>query len=253
MGVCIDFYGRYQSQAISAAGDANRVGYVDPAGATTIDADPISMLRGAPHPELARRFIEFCLTPQAQALWQFPARSDDSPLELGPERFELRRLPILRSMYERHIDRMIDHVNPFQLAAPVENPNRNFRDFIAPLFSATVMDLHDELSRAWSAIVRHPAYPEHRPIVTAADVSDPALAEMLRLFDAMPWIDGPDGARYALDDVDNLAAVRRGWLRGEWRDEELWHPEARPMDEMRRQFVQFFRGNYRRIVELAEE
>ena len=59
MGVCIDFYGRYQSQAIANRGGGDRVGYIDPPGATMIDPDPISLLRNAPNEKIAKRFIEF--------------------------------------------------------------------------------------------------------------------------------------------------------------------------------------------------
>jgi ABC-type Fe3+ transport system substrate-binding protein len=45
-------------------------------GRTYVDADPISVLRGGPNPDLARRFIEFTLTEEAQALWQFPSKRD---------------------------------------------------------------------------------------------------------------------------------------------------------------------------------
>ncbi|TVQ56401.1 MAG: extracellular solute-binding protein [Phycisphaerales bacterium] len=254
MGVCIDFYGRYQSQAIIDAGGGDRVGYIDPPGATTIDADPISKLRGAPNPKMARRFIEFTLTEEAQALWQF--RTDDDHEDgLGPARFELRRMPVLRSMYEKHFDRLIDPVNPFETARPAENPNRNFRSFVAIVFAAAAMDSHNDLRRAWRAIVNHPAYPAPRvgEMVTAADVTDPTLKRMLELFDAMPEVRGPGGRTYSMANVDDLETIRNGWLRQEWRDEALWHPESRPGDALRREFVQFFRANYREIVRIAEE
>lgn len=77
-GVAIDFYGRYQSQAMLQPGespDASRVGYIDPPGVVFIDPDPISKLRGGPDPELADRFIEFTLSEEGQALWQLPARN----------------------------------------------------------------------------------------------------------------------------------------------------------------------------------
>jgi iron(III) transport system substrate-binding protein len=264
MGVCIDFYGRYQAQAIKTAGPpgaGERLGYIDPPGATSIDPDPISMLRSAPNPDLARRFIEFCLTEEGQALWQFQSAASaagslhSAPTAeadgLGPERYELRRLPVLRLMYERHMERMIDQVNPFEIAAPLADPNPHFRDFIAVVFAAAVMDTHAELRRAWRAIVSHPAYPGEG-LITAADVTDPVLAEMLALFDAMPTAPGPDGRLYALDRPADLGPLRSGWLRGGWSDHRLWHPETTPADELRRRFTRFFRENYQRIVELAE-
>ena len=134
MGVCIDFYGRYQSQAVKSSGGGDRVGYIDPPSATMIDPDPISLLRGAPNEELAMRFIEYCLTKNAQAMWQFSTSGseDDS---LGPDQFELRRMPVRREMYTLYMHRMIDQVNPYETAKPAPFPDRNMRAFIAPLFS----------------------------------------------------------------------------------------------------------------------
>ena len=97
MGVCIDFYGRYQSQVVKQRSGEDRVGYIDPPGATMIDPDPISLLRGAPNRELAIRFIEYCFTREAQSLWQFRAHDLHSD-GLGPEMWELRRMPVLREM-----------------------------------------------------------------------------------------------------------------------------------------------------------
>jgi len=251
MGLCIDFYGRYQAQAIKVAGGGQRVAYVDPPGLSTIDPDPISMLRGAPHPILAERFITFCLTEEGQSLWQFPVNDpiDDG---LGPRQFELRRMPVLRSMYDKHFDRFIDRVNPFHLATPVDNPNRNVRAFLAVIFAAMVMDNHHELKDAWDAIVSHAAYPDTGAIVLADDVQDPALRTMLELFDAMPAIEGPNGAAYSLATDQHLAEVRNGWLKSQWADAELWPANAVPADEMRRRFAASFRQNYARIVTLAK-
>jgi iron(III) transport system substrate-binding protein len=252
VAICIDFYGRYQSQALAEAGDGDRIGYIDPRGGSTIDSDPIAVLRNAPHPELARRFIEFCLSEQGQALWQFPRHGQSLGDDLGPEQFELRRLPIVRAMYDQHFDRFIDRVNPFELASPVEHPNPNYRDFIAPLFAAMAMDNHDELKRAWRAIVSHPAYRDAGEVVTAADVSDPTLKQMLESFDAMPTVEAPNNDRLSLTDESSLADVRAGWLKGKWADQNLWPRQATPADEMRRRFAQFFRQQYRQIEKLAK-
>jgi iron(III) transport system substrate-binding protein len=249
MGICIDFYGRYQSHAIALAGDPDRLGYVDPPGVSTIDPDPISMLRNAPHPKLAKRFIEFCISPEGQSLWQF--RTDDTTDDLGPEQFELRRLPIIRSMYDRYADRMIDDVNPYVLAAEVENPNSNRRSFIALIYAAAAMDTHEDLRAAWEAITSHPAYPETASIVSSDEVSDSTLREMLRLFDAMPDVPGPDDSMYSMQTDEHLGTIKAGWLRGGWKDAGLWPAAANPRDVLRRQWTRFFRSNYCRIVQLA--
>ena len=43
--------------------------WIAPHAGTTLSGDPIAVLKGAPHPETAQAFVEFCLTPEAQKLW----------------------------------------------------------------------------------------------------------------------------------------------------------------------------------------
>src|SRR5690606_24705363 len=69
-GMCIDFYGRFQAGAVSAAGGGSRVGYVDPPFMTAINADPISIMRGTANRELANEFVVWLLSVQGQRLWQ---------------------------------------------------------------------------------------------------------------------------------------------------------------------------------------
>ncbi|HMN95871.1 MAG TPA: extracellular solute-binding protein [Phycisphaerales bacterium] len=273
-GICIDFYGRFEAQAVLAAGGGDRVGYIDPAGETRIDADPVAMLRGAPSPDLSRRFVEFVLSTEGQALWQFQSRSavrarDRSAASadgagigasefdlLGPERFELRRMPIRRDLYTspEAFRRFVDAVDPYAIATAVAAPDRNVRSFIVPLFSAMAIDEHARLRRAWRAIVEHPSYPtpvpgERPPIVVASDVADPELAEMLRLFDELPAVRAPERAVIDLATTEGRALARRGWLGSApaWADQGLWPRETAPADELRREFRAFFVERYDRI------
>lgn len=248
MGVCIDFYGRYEVQALAVSGSPDRLGYVDPPGETLIDPDPISMLANAPRPELAERFVRFALSPAGQALWQF--RADDRRADgLGPDTFELRRLPVLRSIYRDHFDRLVDRVNPYEIARPVDAPNRYMRAFIAPLFAALAMDCHDELVGAWTAIVTHPAYPTDAvEPVTAADVTDPVLRAMLERFDSFPAVPAPAGPAPSLADPDDLQAIRDGWLRDGWAADGLWHPQDRGGDALQRRLVRHYRALYAEVA-----
>jgi iron(III) transport system substrate-binding protein len=247
MGVCIDFLGRFEAQAIRESGSGDRVGYVDPPGVSAIDPDPIAMLRGAPNPELAKRFIQFVLSEEGQALWQFPANVSAAD-ELGPERYELRRLPIVRAMYESHFDRFIDRVDPFELAAPID-ANLNYWSFIAPMFTAMAIDNHERMQEAWHAITSHPAYPRDAQGLIDADlVVDPVLREMLALFDSMPSVLAEDGSRLSLADDSNLPAIAAAWKKP-----ELWPGEAEPMQVMRVEMTRFFNDQYERIAELARK
>ena len=247
MGVCIDFYGRYQSQAIANNGGGDRVGYIDPPGATMIDPDPISLLRNAPNEETAIRFIEFCMTPQAQSLWQF--RIDDPADDgLGPDAWELRRMPIRRDMYDLYLERMVDQVNPFDTAAPSPYPDRNMRAFIAPIFSAMAMDHHEKLVEAWKAIVSHPAYPNTTAIVTENDVDDSQLKAMLVAFDAMPLFITNENEQLDMDSIVNRKVLKYGWLRDQWSDENLWHPEDHGSSAFRRIGADYFNLQYEAVL-----
>lgn len=275
MSACIDFYGRFQEQALKEAGDAHRLGYVDPPAGSAIDADPISVLRGAPHPETAKRFIEFCLSDEGQALWQFAATRkaglaghsvDENEIasrpaqparptaaSMGPEKYELRRLPVLRSMYDKYGDRMIDRVNPYAIATPVKYPDPNFRDLIAPMYAAMAIDNHHHLRDAWDAIVTHPAYPRDAPgMVTAADVEDAQLRAMLTAFDVLPTIPGPNATMFDLADAKGIAEVRNGWMRGGFAKDGLWDAETSPLDALRKIMGRFFQTQYQAVVSLSQ-
>ena len=98
-GMCIDYYGRFQAEAAALAGRPGRVGFVTARGETSINADPIALLRGAPHRELAIAFIEFVLSDDGQKLWSFRRGAPG-----GPERYALRRLPIVPHLYDHAFD-----------------------------------------------------------------------------------------------------------------------------------------------------
>ncbi len=246
VGVSIDFYGRYQAQAVQRQGensDSSRVGYIDPPGVVYIDADPITLLRGASNPALARAFVEFALSDQAQALWQFRARENPEaergagtpvpPDRLGPTRYELRRMPIRRDFYARFADRMIDRVDPFAAASTVRE--QGWRSGIGPMMGAFAIDIHADQVRAWQAM----RDAQERGL--GAEV----LAEMDRLFYAFPSHTMPSGETLPFS-PETFRAIKAEWDRA--------GQEGRPTrSAMFTEYTRFFRENYRRIVRLAHE
>ncbi len=247
-GVAIDFYGRGQAQAIVRKGEdplTSRVGYVDPPGATYIDADPISIVNGARSPDLARSFVEFCLTDEAQALWQFAPATDPAfganprgPTgePMGPAASRLRRMPVKRSFYDRFGAALTDKTNPFQIASSFKR--RGWRDAIGPLMGAFGVDTGEELRAAWRALNRargNTAFPPDR------------LAEMERLFYAMPehTLVDKDGKATTLT-LSEAAYKAISDDTNRWRD-PVKGPRARIA------YTRFFIENYRRVVELGEQ
>ncbi|HYQ17898.1 MAG TPA: ABC transporter substrate-binding protein, partial [Polyangiaceae bacterium] len=151
VGMCIDFYGRFESDT---EGPGQRLKFVLPEGGTSMGADAIGLLRGAPAAELGRTFIEFVLSPEGQALWAYKRGVPG-----GPERYALRRTPILPELFE-----------PSRRALrsdPDDNPYLNARSFTyraawtAPLFRALsfvirvmCVDTEEELHEASAELER---------------------------------------------------------------------------------------------------
>jgi ABC-type Fe3+ transport system substrate-binding protein len=236
-GLAIDFYGRGQAQAVEGSGDAGggRVGYVDPKGQAFIDADPASILRGGPDPELARRFIEFCLSEEGQSLWQLhsarhPAHATNpkgpAGEALGPQKYELRRMPVRRAMFAPEwMEHYVDKVDPFVIAST--NRSAGWRPAIGPLLGAFSIDIADEQRRAWRAI-----------IAARARGDDGArIAAMERAFDAMPTTPTKDGELAFT--AANFRAIREAWRNGD------------AMARLEVRYTQFFRAQYAEVERLA--
>ncbi|MGH8020480.1 MAG: extracellular solute-binding protein [Opitutaceae bacterium] len=152
-GMCIDFYGRYQAEAVRRRDNSERLEYVTPAAGSVYNVDPIAALRGAPHPEISLDFIEFVMSPEGQKLWNFKAGTPG-----GPEIFALRRLPVRKDSYAPEFEkyRSDPGVNPY---APendfVYHPEWTggvFRE-MSFLIRVVCLDAHHELVEAWRAII----------------------------------------------------------------------------------------------------
>ena len=235
-GLAIDFYGRGQAQSVLLPGQdpsEGVVGYVDPDGSVFVDPDPISLLRGGPDPELARRFIEYVLSDRGQAVWNFRPRAEQDPPVLdedghamGPYRYALRRLPARRSMYTGYFEHFMDRVNPYELAGD-ESP-AGWRSSIGPMMGAFGIDTSTELKSAWAALNR-----------ARSDASFPSevLAAMEEAFYAMPVHQMPDGTGLLFSEEHYRA------IRGSWRDDE-WAVRSKI------RYQSFFREQYGRVVDM---
>ena len=166
-GLAIDFYGRFQAEKSRAPDGTPRMAYLTPKGGSSVSADPISLLRGAPNRETAVRFVEFVLGPEGQKLWNYAPGSPG-----GPDKFALRRLPIRRDFYpgagvegpagpESHAAHSVDNlndpdVNPYELAEHFTyRPRWTARHFALHrmLIRAMCLDAGEELRSAWQAII----------------------------------------------------------------------------------------------------
>ena len=113
-GITIDFYARVQADVTrDPATGRERMLYVTPEGGSSVSGDPISLLRGAPHRELAERFIEYVLGPDRQKLWNYRPGEPG-----GPARHALRRLPIRREYYPAGVAEWPESPHPAAAAQP---------------------------------------------------------------------------------------------------------------------------------------
>ncbi len=215
-GMCIDYYGRFESETTARNENSQRMHYITPAGGSSVSVDPISMLKGAPHRELAERFVDFCLSPEGQQLWDYRVGEPG-----GPIHYALRRLPVRRDLYTpEHLRHMSDpNAMPYKRATGFTyHP-----EWTGPLFSvirvlvrAMCIDTHNELVAAWETI--------HRAGGPA--VCPQAMAALNSL---------PAGADYAA-----ILATSS-------------HRLGNKLEEVRlaREWIIFFRAQYRQARELA--
>ncbi len=151
--MCIDFQARYQAEYDQEASGVERMVFRAPVGGTSVSADPISLLRGAPHRAIAVAFMHFVLSPDGQRLW-----NDRVGVPGGPEHYALRRMPVRRDLYtDAERKRMTDpDLDPYGLAehftyhAAWTAPDYSL---IICLVRALVIDPRPELVAAWRAII----------------------------------------------------------------------------------------------------
>jgi ABC-type Fe3+ transport system substrate-binding protein len=156
-GLCIDFYGREQQEAVRRRNGSDRIGYISPEGGSAYSVDPIALLRGAPHPSAAMAFIEYVLSLDGQKLWDFRTGTPG-----GPRHFALRRLPVRRDFYLRR-DWMQYRSDPDEDPYTQKDVLIYHRGWTSPLYPELALiirlmteDTHLELTRAWRAIVSAP-------------------------------------------------------------------------------------------------
>lgn len=187
VGLCIDFYGRQQAEAVQRRSGRARVNYLSPVGGSVSSVDPIALLRGAPHREVAVAFIEYVLSMEGQKLWDFRPGTPG-----GPERFALRRMPVRRDFYQQAGFKSF-------LSDPADEPYSSterliyrpqwtsgiFRE-LAFVFRVMCLDTHAELTGAWRAINDAGRPPE--ALATLQDLSavdyDTVRGEIKRLLAA---------------------------------------------------------------------
>lgn len=229
-GIAIDFYGRYQAQVSQTPAGERRMAFITPEGGSGVSCDPISLLRSAPHRDLAVKFMEYVVSVDGQKLWTYKPGTPG-----GPEQYSLRRIPIQRSFYPSedptlqashtaHLPHAADdlsdpRIDPYAIAETfIYYPRWTGRLFgiQRDIIRVMCMDAAAELKEAWKAII---------------DAGGPAAQpEAMRLLARMP--DTPEPLNW-----------------------QTAHGVSRRYDrlEYTREWTLFFRESYREAGEAVEE
>ena len=204
VATCIDFYG---TNRVVEAPDV--LIYISPAGQTAFTPDPIAVLKGAPNEKLARRFVDYVLSAEGQALLGLRVGETD-----GPIRTPLGRQPIRRDVYTTYDGSFSPWVvNPFQAGneMTLDMDVRAVRyEVLKHLIGAAAVDNLTDMKAARQRLIESP---------------DPArLADFVRLPENVATVEGIARVAEQLNDPVEAERIVTEWQR-------------------------FFRDQYRRIIE----
>ena len=149
-GMVIDTYAFVQIEQDGA----DLIGFTLPQGETTFTPDPVSVIKGTGRLGLARRFIEFLLSPEGQAIWLLPAGSPG-----GPEKHNLWHFPVLPEVYRAHKGGMLIEESPFESFASLkydEKKGNKRSRLLTLLFTAAAVENRAGLKAAWKEALGRP-------------------------------------------------------------------------------------------------
>jgi ABC-type Fe3+ transport system substrate-binding protein len=182
-GLAIDFYA--YSQIVVLGSDI--IKYVMPTDGTVVNPDSIAILKGAPNMDVAKKFVEFVLSKQAQKLWMLRNSDPEGPKWEGG----LNRASVLPALYDELGDRCVV-TNPFALELspfPYDAEKGSTRwDIVNDLFGVLIIDSHIDLVDAWKVIAKCKDA-DKRDAAIAALVEMPISEEEAMKIAASDWKD----------------------------------------------------------------
>jgi len=146
-GLAIDFYAASQIADIGA----DIIKYVLPVDGAVVNPDSIAILKGAPNMDVAKKFVEYVLSEQAQKLWMLPDTDPEGPNWSGG----INRSSVMPTLYEKYKGRYFvtnpfsPELTPFPYDSNIGSARWNI---LNDLFGVLIIDSHSELVDAWSEI-----------------------------------------------------------------------------------------------------
>lgn len=185
-GVAIDTYGAAQA---GFYGSTN-VSFILPEGQTVITPDSIAILKNPPHPEMARRFMEFVLGRAGQELWMLPKGAPG-----GATRYVINRMSVWPSLYQELKGVTPITTDPFTMHSDFVYNNKlgtKRRSILAGAIGAWMIDTHESMARAWAALNSPGARKlsaEHRESLLAQFAAPPCSNDDFLRLAATTWSD----------------------------------------------------------------
>lgn len=156
LGMAIDFYGLTEqewNEFVLGTGKSV-IRYIAPEGGTAVSADPVQLLRGAPHREAAEAFLDFLVGPEGQKLLDFKVGTPG-----GPVKYALRRSPVRKDLYlpKYRAYRADPDYYPYESGLSFTyrgDWTGRYFTMIRILIRCVALDVQDELRLAWKEILR---------------------------------------------------------------------------------------------------
>jgi iron(III) transport system substrate-binding protein len=177
--LALDYYGFTQ---VGVGGRTNLT-FALPQDFTTVNPDGLAILKGAPNLATAQHFIDFTLSEAGQKLWFLPRGYPG-----GAQKYGIERMSVRPDFYQRFKGVSNIEFSPFELKQNFRYSGqvaRQRRDILPALIGALLVDTHDELKKAWRAVMRRGATPPDLAELGRAPLTE---AETLRLT-AQEWKD----------------------------------------------------------------
>lgn len=145
LATAIDFY----ALAKIASLGKDKLGFVLPEGKTVFNADPIALLKGAPHKVAGQRFIEYILSRDAQKKLILP-----KGFKGGPQWATLGRMSVNKSAWNEVKEDELISPNPFKMATSGFSLDYKraalVKTVLKDIIGAVYIDLHKDLKGAWN-------------------------------------------------------------------------------------------------------
>lgn len=167
--ICIDYFALAK---VNLYGTKN-VGFILPKGQTVLNTDPISQLKGAPHPKNAKIFVNFLLGADIQKLFLLPKDNKG----IGPKNY-IGRLAVNPEAYKitknvegsRKLNPFKNKMNSIKYDHQIAT-RRQF--FLQDIFGTLLIDLHSDLKKAYKILSKKGHKLEDLPFyLTAKEIEE---------------------------------------------------------------------------------